>query len=337
MVIEKRRSASFQGLPEAQDEARDLRIGVFLPEGYPLTPLSLIIESLRIANLISDSAQFSYVLISETGETVRSSCEFPAPISAGINDSEKVDVLLVCAGMNSVHIRSKALNGWLRKAYRSGLTVGGISSGAFLLANAGLLDERTCAIHWETEEALRETYHRVKVSGDIFCIDGRIITCAGGISTLDLMLHLVADFRDRLFARQLAECLIYPSVRGGHEPARINLRARTGLTHPKVLRAIEMMEENVEAPLKVSEICDVLGTSPRHLERLFSRLVRMSPSEYYMRLRLREAKRLLTLTEIPVVEVALRCGFSNATHFSRRFRDMYEAAPREQRKTWLKM
>jgi len=284
----------------------DVRVGVYLPEGYPLTPLSMIIETLRIANLIEGGERFDYVLISDDGAPVRSSCAFPAPISVGIAEPGRMDVLLVCAGINSVRGTGGSLNGWLRQLYRSGLTVGGVSSGAFLLARAGLLDGRTCAIHWEAEEALRENFHRVTVSGDIFCLDGRIITCAGGISTLDLMLHLVARFRDRLFARRVADLLIYPAVRGGHEPARINLRARTGVTNPVVLRAIEIMEANVETPLKISEVCDLLHTSPRHLERLFARSVRMSPSEYYMRLRLREAKGLLALTEIPVVEVAQR-------------------------------
>ena len=315
----------------SQTEAGEVHIGIFLPEGYPLAPLSMIIETLRLANLIEHDDRFSYQLISEEGNPVRSSCAFPAPVTAGIGNVGKVDVLLVCAGMNSVRDRSRALGGWLRQAHAAGLTVGGISSGAFLLAQAGLLDGRTCAIHWETEEALRETFHRVTVSGDIFCIDGRIITCAGGISTLDLMLHLVAQFRDRLFARRLADLLIYPAVRAGHEPARINLRARTGISNPTVLRAIEIMEANVETPLKISEICEALDTSPRHLERLFARTVRMSPSQYFMRLRLREAKGLLALTDISVVEVALRCGFSNAAHFSRRFRETYDAPPRDQR------
>ena len=317
----------------SQTEAGAVEIGVFLPEGYPLAPLSMIIETLRLANLIERAEKFSYKLISEDGEPVRSSCAFPAPVTAGIGDAGKVDVLLVCAGMNSARRRSRALAGWLRQQHASGLTVGGISSGAFLLAQAGLLDGSTCAIHWETEEALRETFHNVTVSGDIFCIDGRIITCAGGISTLDLMLHLVARFRDRLFARRLADLLIYPAVRAGNEPARINLRARTGISNHTVLRAIEMMEANLETPLKISEICEALDTSPRHLERLFSRAVRMSPSQYYMRLRLREAKGLLSLTDISVVEVALRCGFSNAAHFSRRFRETYDSPPRDQRDT----
>lgn len=327
----QRQTPGFGAPRQAADHLPDMRIGVFLPEGYPLAPLSMIIETLRIANLIEGGDRFGYVLVSEDGGPVKSSCAFPAPVSCAIHDCDKVDVLLVCAGMNGARAPGKAVAGWLRHAYRSGLTVGGISSGAFLLAHAGLLDGRTCAVHWETEEALREAFHRVTVSGDIFCIDGRVITCAGGISTLDLMLHLVAQFRDRMFARRLADLLIYPAVRGGQEPARINLRARTGLTNPTVLRAIEIMEENVETPLKVSEICDQIDTSPRHLERLFARLVHMSPSQYYMRLRLREAKGLLALTEIPVVEVALRCGFSNATHFSRRFREMYNSPPRDQR------
>lgn len=309
-----------------------VRIGIFLPERFPLTPLSLVIETLRMANLIEDANRFSYVLISPDGAPVTSSCDFPAPVRYDVKGCPNLDVVLVCAGHDSVRFDNRAVLSWLRRLYHAGVHVGGISSGAFLLARAGLLDGRSCAVHWECVEALREAFHRVTVSGEIFLIDGRIITCAGGVSTLDLMLHLVERFRDRRFAREVADALIYPSVRGGHEPARINLRARTGVTNLLLLRAVEMMERNVESPIKVSEISEQLHTSTRHLERLFVRSFRMSPSHYYMRLRLREARSLLARTDIPVLEVALRCGFRNSSHFTRRYREMYHILPSHQRR-----
>lgn len=311
---------------------QEVHIGLFLPEGYPLMSLSLVIETLRMANLLENDRRFRYTLVSETGQPVLSSCDFPAPVSHGIADCPAVDVLLVCAGLNSVRYRSRALCAWLRRLYQNGAQVGGISSGAHFLAQAGLLDGRTCSVHWETAEALPEVFHRVTVSGEIFTIDGRLITCAGGIAVFDLMLNLFAQYRDWPFARRLADLMIYPSVRAGHEPARINLRARTGVSNALVLRAIQLMEANIETPVKVSDIGREVGTSARHLERLFARSLRTSPSQYYMRLRLREARSLLSQTDLPVLQVALRCGFPNASHFTRRYREMYQMPPRAERR-----
>lgn len=314
------------------ETGQDLHIGLFLPEGYPLMSLSLVIETLRMANLLENDTRFRCTLVSETGAPVRSSCDFPAPVSHGIADCPPVDVLLVCAGLNSVRYRSRALHGWLRRLYQNGVQVGGISSGAHILAQAGLLDGRSCSVHWESAEALPEAFHRVRVSGEIFTIDGRIITCAGGIAVFDLMLHLFAQYRDWPFARLLADLLIYPAVRSGHEPARINLSARTGVNNALVLRAIQLMEANIETPIKVRDIGREVGTSARHLERLFARSLRTPPSQYYMRLRLREARSLLSQTDLPVLQVALRCGFPNASHFTRRYREIYGVPPRDERR-----
>ena len=159
-----------------------------------------------------------------------------------------------------------------------------------------------------------------------------MITCAGGVSTLDLMLHLIGKFRSVLFARQVADALVYPSIRGSHAPARVNLQARTGVTNQLLLRSIELMESNLEDPVQIGDISVRLGTSTRHLERLFMRYFQMSPSQYYMRLRLHEAKGLLTQTDVSIIEVALRSGFKNASHFTRRYRKMYQMLPSEQRK-----
>jgi transcriptional regulator GlxA family with amidase domain len=243
-----------------------------------------------------------------------------------------VDVVLVCTGEGSSVIDDSAVMRWLRSAYRSGSQVGGISSGAFVLARAGLLSERSCAIHWAGAIALCEAYPHVHVSGEIFVIDGRIITCAGGISTLDLMLHLIETFEGRATARRVADDLIYPSIRHGHEPARIELHRRTGSTNAVLLRAIEMMESHVEDPVTLTRISEGAGISVRHLERLFARSFGVSPSKYYMSLRLREARGLLIQTEIPLAEVALRCGFHNSSHFARRYRDVYGILPSDERR-----
>lgn len=309
-----------------------LGIGLFLIDDFPMAPLSMVIEALRLANAREGKTTFTPVLVSSDGRNRTSSCGFPAPVSYSVDDCPPLDVVLICAGTNATQHNDASTMHWLRAQYRKGVEVGGISSGALILARAGLLEGRGCAVHWGTAGAMRENFHNVTVSGDIFCIDGRIITCAGGISTLDLMLHLIEQFRGRAFARRVADDLIYPSIRGGHEPARMGLRLRTGVSNSTLLQAVELMENNLEEPIKVTDIADRLGASVRHLERLFLRSFSVSPSQYYMTLRLSKARELLSQTDFPLIEVALRCGFRNTSHFARRYRECFKLAPSQQRR-----
>jgi len=308
-----------------------VRFGIYLTDAFPLLPLSMVIESLRIANIIERMDNFSYVLISADGNPVVSSCGFPSPIEFGFRDCPEVDVVVVCTGQSGARTTESGVLNWLRKLSRSGVTIGGISSGAFILAEAGLLDGRKCAVHWESNQSLNERFCNVDVTGDIFCIAGNVITCAGGVSTLDLMLHQISKLRTKLFARLVADAMVYPSIRGSNAPARVNVQARTGIKNQLILSSIELMEKNIENPIHISEIGARLGTSTRQLERLYSRYFQMPPSRYYMFLRLREARSLLAQTDIPVIEVALCTGFKNASHFSRCYRQAYKKPPGEQR------
>ena len=308
-----------------------VRFGIFLTKAFPLLPLSLVIDTLRIANIIEEVDNFSYTLISADGQPVVSSCAFPSPIEAGIRDCPELDVILVCTGQGDASPSEPEVLNWLRKLHRSGVTIAGISCGAFILAEAGLLDGRKCSVHWESFQALRERFYKIDVTRDIFCIEGKIITCAGGIATLDLVLHQISKFRSGTFARRVADSLVYPIIRGSHAPARVNVQARTGIKSKILLSSVKLMEDNIENPLKIGEISILLETSTRHLERLYSRHFQMTPSQYYMRMRLREAKSLLAQTDISVIAVALCSGFKNASHFTRCFRELYQRLPSEQR------
>ncbi|MEM0935479.1 MAG: GlxA family transcriptional regulator [Pseudomonadota bacterium] len=320
-------------MPLATDRRNGtVRLGIFIARGFPLAPFSMVLETLRLANETLGNERFQWTIISRDGEDRVSSCGLPARVDHSVEDSPSVDVLLVCTGERSPMIDDPAVLRWLRSAYRDGSKVGAISGGAFVLARAGLLSGRTCAIHWASRLALAEAYPDVAVSGEIFVTDGRMITCAGGISTLDLMLHLVERFEGRATARRVADDLIYPSIRRGSEPARIELHRRTGSTNTVLLNAIEIMERNVEYPVTLARISETVGTSIRHLERLFARSMGIPPSKYYMHLRLREARGLLMQTDIPLSEVALRCGFNNTSHFARRYREVYAILPSDERR-----
>ncbi len=123
-----------------------------------------------------------------------------------------------------------------------------------LLAHAGLFDDRRCTVHWASVQAMQENFHRAIVTGNIFCVDGRLITCAGGISTLDMMLHLIERFSSSQLAFNVADAPFYPSKRGDDEPARRSLVARTGVVNRQLTRAVELMEANIETPISITGI-----------------------------------------------------------------------------------
>jgi transcriptional regulator GlxA family with amidase domain len=313
------------------------RVGVFLPPEFPLAPLALVLEALRMANSMDDDHAFSHALISADGAPIQSSCGLPFPVHHSIKESPDYDVVLICAGSNSVDIEDRNVLSWLRRLHSHGVRLAAISSGAFVLAHAGLLNGLSCAVHWESARALSERFAKIKVTQDIFCVDSRIITCAGGMSTLDLMLHLIAEFRGSYLARIVADKLIYQAIRCGHEPARLDLSTRAGSGNPLLLRAIAIMEQTLGEPLTIGAISAKLGTSARHLERLFLRSLNMSPATHYMMLRLNEARNLLMQTDIPILEVAICCGFHSGSHFTKRYRRVFNTNPSGHRRQRLRV
>ena len=109
--------------------------GIFLTDKFPLLPLSIMTDTLRIANTLEEKRNFSYVLISADGQSTSSSCEFPAPIEAGINNCPVLDVVLVCTGQGGTKTTNQGVLNWLRKLSRSGVTIGGVSSGLLYWQN----------------------------------------------------------------------------------------------------------------------------------------------------------------------------------------------------------
>jgi len=109
------------------------------------------------------------------------------------------------------------------------------------------------------------------------------------------------------------------------------LSARLGSSHPAVLRVVEEMEAHLAEPLALSELAAHAGLSRRQIERLFRQEMKRSPARYYLEVRLERARLLLTQTALPIVDIAIACGFVASSHFSKCYREMYGCAPHETR------
>ena len=120
-------------------------------------------------------------------------------------------------------------------------------------------------------------------------------------------------------------------VRAATDRQRLPLRARLGVQNARVLSIIELMEANLSEPLSLLEIADHVGLSRRQIERLFRQEMGRSPARYYLEIRLDRARHLLVQSTMPVVEVAIACGFVSASHFSKCYRELYAKSPQQER------
>jgi transcriptional regulator GlxA family with amidase domain len=239
--------------------------------------------------------------------------------------------VIICGGLNVQHHADKRLVAWLRKIARKGPDIGAVCTGAHILAEAGLLDGYRCTIHWENLPGFSEAFPEIDATGGLFEIDRDRFTSAGGTTALDMMLTLIASQHGPELASSVAEGILHAPIRHHSEHQRMSLPARIGARHPKLVGIIEEMEGNLEEPLSPSLLARQAGLSTRQLERLFRRYLDRSPKRYYLELRLKKARSLLLQTDMSVINVALACGFSSPSHFSKCYRAFYGRTPYRER------
>jgi AraC family transcriptional regulator, glycine betaine-responsive activator len=303
---------------------------VLVPE-FTMMPVTSAIEPLRLANRLAEKQLYKWTLHSIDGQPVAASSGIITMTNGDLESVPQDAAVIVCGGLNIQHNTDKRLLSWLRKISRRGVDIGAVCTGAHVLAEAGLLDGYRCTIHWENLPGFTEAFPDIDVTGGLFEIDEDRFTSAGGTTALDMMLSLITNQHGPDMAAQVAETILHSPIRHHSENQRLSLPARIGARHPKLVSIIEKMEENLEDPLSPSLLAKQAGLSTRQLERLFRRYLDRSPKRYYLELRLKKARSLLLQTDMSVINVALACGFSSPSHFSKCYRAYYGRTPYRER------
>ena len=298
---------------------------------FTLLSFASAVECLRIANRMSKRPLYSWTLIGEGGETVTCSAGTEFKLDADLVELPRDDTIIVCGGHDIQQFTSKKILSWLRREARRGLPIGGLCTGAYTLAKAGLLDGKRATIHWENQDSFAEEFEEVELTKSVFTIDGNRMTTAGGTTSIDLMLQIIASDHGETMANWVADQQIYSSIRTDQDTQRLSVPTRIGVRHPKLSQVIQMMEANIEEPISPSLLASEVSMSTRQLERLFRRYLNRSPKRYYMELRLQKARNLLMQTDMTVINVALACGFASPSHFSKCYRAHYDTTPYRER------
>jgi AraC family transcriptional regulator, glycine betaine-responsive activator len=314
-----------------QEIAKPKNFVFVLMSNFTMLCFAAALESLRIANRMSGKELFSWTLAGEGGDSITCSAGTEFKVNRDLDEVSRNDTVLLCGGIDVQAATTKKMLNWIRREARRGATIGGLCTASYTLAKAGLLDGKKATIHWENQDSFMEEFEDVELTKSVFVVDDNRYTTAGGTSSIDLMLKLIADSFGEDLANAVADQLIYSSIRTDQDTQRLSVPTRIGVRHPKLSKVIQMMENNIEEPISPSILAKDVGMSTRQLERLFRRYLNRSPKRYYMELRLQKARNLLMQTDMSVINVALACGFASPSHFSKCYRSHYSTTPYRER------
>ena len=326
------------GLGNDGDKTRSRRS--FLPRhfvfllvpDFSMMPFTAAIEPLRVANRMHGGEPYSWRTASLHGNPVAASNGASVQVDSALADCASCDAIIVCSGIGVTARFGEAMNAQLRRFSRRGAMVGSVCTGSAILADAGLLDQHRCTIHWEDIETFSENYPRLEVTRSLFEIDHDRFTCSGGTAPLDLMLHFITEDFGRELGAVVADQMLHHSARESSEPQRLALSERTGVRHNGLLDVIGAMEDHLENTLPLSELARRGRMSLRQMERLFIRDLAVKPARYYRELRLNRARQLIRQTGMTMTQIAVSTGFSSAPHFAKAYRAAHGTAPSADRK-----
>jgi transcriptional regulator GlxA family with amidase domain len=219
------------------------------------------------------------------------------------------------------------VRGALKLAGRAGIRIASICTGAFAVASAGLLDDRTVTTHWASADALEELYPRLRVDRNVLYIDnGTILTSAGVTAGIDLCLHLVRKDLGAAVANDIAREIVAAPHRDGGQ-AQFITRSLPTPTATTLAATRTWAAHRLEEDLTIPELADHAGVSPRTLTRLWRQEAGVSPHQWLMTARLDRARELLETTDLQVEQIATRCGLGSGTNLRARFRDAVGTTP----------
>lgn len=319
--------------PESDTPAR-IRFGFVLLPNFTLTAFAGMIDVLRLAADEGDNSRpvrLSWTILGDMASPVRASCGIQIPAWESLNTGQEYDYVVVVGGL--LHARSEldaATLEFIRMAASAGAMLVGICTGAFALTRAGVMaGHRICISwfhYWDFIERFPSIDAKLVVSDRLYVVDGRRVTCSGGRASIDVAAAILV--------RHIEPSIVYKALRillvDGRETVSAPQPHPPGVApnaHPKVKRAILLMEQHISHSITIDELARRLDVSSRQLERLFREATGSGPAACYRAIRIRTAAWMLMHLDKNISEIAAACGFADASHLGREFRRAYGMSP----------
>lgn len=254
-------------------------------------------------------------------------------VEHGPEQLARADTIII-PGWDIGVLASEELLDLLRAAHGRGVRLLSICSGAFLLAQAGLLDGLRATTHWLYAEELRQRYPMIRVDPDVLYVDeGDIITAAGSAAGLDMMLHVIRRDHGAAYCNAIARRLNIPPWRNG-EQSQFALRPVPPIRDSRLTEAIAWMRENVTEDLSIEVLAQRAAMSTRTFFRKFREVTGQTPLDWLIGERIAVAKELLETGQLTMDQVAFAAGFSAPDMLRRHFKRLAGCTPADYRRTF---
>ena len=304
------------------------RVCVVLTPGCSWLATALLTEPWRIANRDVGSAVVDWSLASWTGGPVIAANGMEIAVAGRCTDlADGVDAVVVIASEDVPTASDPALLEWLASLGTTGVLLAGVDAGPELLADAGVLVGHAAAVHHETLPVFRERFLGIELAYGRYSIDDTRATCAGSSTTLDFSLALLARFVGRAVAASTAETLIHTP----HDDPAAPAESATSMLDDRLRRAMHFIANESAEPGVIQRAADAAGVSDRHLHRLCTEELGMTPRAFAQQVRMRRARTLVRETRLPVGAIASACGYGGASDFNRAFRRHFGRTPTQMR------
>ncbi|MEX0317419.1 MAG: GlxA family transcriptional regulator [Ruegeria sp.] len=295
---------------------------------------SSAVEPLRIANQVANKELYRWFLITEDGQPVRCSNGIEITPDFELRNLPRSSRIFACAGIEPSDSANPKVLAWISRQRTFGCHFGGICTGAFALAKAGLLRDRTFTLHWENQPSFSEFFPGLEPTSNLYEIDRDLMTCGGGNAAIDMMLDMIETDHGNDLAVIVSDMCIHFRSNNRKAPQKSAYSVALSSRNQHLINAMQYMEETIEELVDITEIAEHAQISRRQLERLFQRYVGTSPVQFYIELRVARAHALLNETDMSVAEIAAATGFSSATRLTVRFKQRFGQSPSAFRKSW---
>lgn len=312
----------------AQDQT--IRFAVVLFDGFCLIDLATAISALGAANRVAGRELYSWTIASTDGGPVKCSNGVAYPVNMALAEvPPRVRTFLFAFDATLGHDAPATL-GWLRKAARGGAMMGAFGTAAVILAQAGILSGREFTLHWTAQPLFAKLFPDLSPQNTLFIIGGRILSCAGGQSTGDIMIAILSQDVDRAFGVRVTDYLLGPAPRPADTPQRQATANRYGTRNPHplaIMDAIDAIDADEKCELTINDLLETLRVSRRQLERLFRQYCDSTPARYLKDLRLDRGRDLLDQTSMSVQDVSIAVGFPSVSNFWNSFAQKFGCSP----------
>jgi transcriptional regulator GlxA family with amidase domain len=313
----------------------DHKMAIVVCDGFTPFELGVVCEVFGEDRWVAPGDPWYRLFIcGDTSAPVAADTGFQILVPHGLETLAEVDTVIVAPTHRPDEV-SQSVFAALRQAHARGCRILSLCTGAFVLAQAGLLDGRRAATHWTECDELARRFPLLSVDADVLYVDeGDILTGAGSAASIDLCLHIVRQDYGSDVATQLARQLVVPPQRDGGQAQFIEQPLPQLDDANLFADTVAWVQEHLDQPVTVEDLAERSAMSPRTFARRFQAATGTTPYQWLLGQRVHLAQRLLEMSDLSVETVAERSGFCTAGNLRKHFGRVVHTSPQAYRRAF---